>query len=111
MSAYERPCSASDFAPYCDMPTPWPHPRPVSTIAEPDRAEVKSIDGTVCGNLAPLGVAVGYFVGKTHAAWSLRSNRNDPFVTVTDRPAPPTTTESPDRRTDVTEPPGQSPDA
>ena len=30
MAAPLQPARARPRAPYCDMPTPWPHPRPVN---------------------------------------------------------------------------------
>src|SRR6478735_2121074 len=107
--AADHPRRAFPYAPHCTMPTPWPHPRPV-TMARPLAPDtVYHADGTVVGSADPYLLGPGYRAGKRHGAHWLTAPSNVPTSIVRDVPTPVTTIEPPVRVTEpIRAPAGQS---
>src|SRR5438477_11054288 len=91
------------------MPTPWPHPRPV-TMARPLVCEtVYQPEGTVVGSADPNRLGPGYRPGKRQGPHWSTAPSNVPTSIVRDVPPPATTIEPPARVTEpIRRPVGQS---
>src|SRR6266511_5274038 len=89
------------------MPTPCPHPRPLTTAASGPKETVSHSEGIVTGS-----VAGGYRPGSRHGAQVFTSSRKVPRSIEREAPPPETTIVVPSKRTlEIIRPPGQSPAA
>src|SRR5688500_13968894 len=111
MSEADRPFRAFPYAPHCTMPTPWPHPRPVTTRALSVEDRCSHRDGIVRGRV-PFGVSGGYRPGRRHGAHVLTASRRSAASIERIAPPPRTVREGPrGRATEIARPRGQSPAA
>src|SRR5437773_7514394 len=83
------------------MPTPWPHPRPVSTMPFVPPARAYQWDGIVVGRPDPERLSVGYRAGIKQGAHSLTAASNLEVSIVREVPPPSTTIDPPDLRTEA----------
>src|SRR3989442_15255671 len=111
MSGYDTPRRAFPYAPHCTMPTPCPHPRPVSTTELPTFDVENHLEGTVCGRRMPLDENVGYRAGSRQWAHELMELRKSVNARVVVAPPPLTTMFPPTVDTEATDPPLQWPAA
>src|SRR5437867_9844040 len=89
------------------MPTPCPHPRPVTTAASRSEETMSHSDGIVSGSDAG-----GYRPGSSHGAQVFTASRKVPRSIERDAPLPETTILVPSGPTlEIARPPGHSPAA